>query len=712
MDDTEIDLRNIFGLLQRRLRLILTTATVVIGLAIITLFALTNHYTSTALILVETGNKDLLNANVAQSIGATDNARVDSEVGILRSDNILMSVVASQDLVRDKEFGASPDLWDQLLSVLRIKPPVQPTGNAALQKVLRKLRAATHIERDGLTFLISVSVTSQDPDKAARLANSIAHTYIDLQVGAKVASIQGARDVLEAQLSSATQSIVASEQAFDQFIKDNIDTIITETGQTALGELHQDLLRNEAESTRLIHTVSSAQAELELADWAGLSQRLGDQVLARLNQQRNETTNRLNKAAEPVAGDLRAELSRIDRSLEQTAQSDISALRKEAGRVQGDINDLRRQLRSEVLQSDLSARILARIFELQQNSEIARTHYRNLLNRINSLDAQSQSQIADSRIVSKALASDDPSFPNVPLSLSFAVIAAAGLGVGLAFLYENFVGGFINTKQVQNVLHLPGSFAVPQVAPNMIPMGESKASSAADFMQRAPLSPFAESIRRVRLVSERMIANQRANGGQKRGAVILVSSAVPGEGKSTIALSLARAFAQAGKSTYLIDCDLRKPSLHKYMGFENDVGLADYLRQPDDPGLLSKIVMADPESALATVVGSHRSDVPTDQLSGGASLSKLIDVVRSKADFVILDSPPILPVIDGLYLAEHADAIAMVIRWASTSQNEVRDALSALCGVKRANTDVFAILNQQQSGMNGYQVPYGGYYNS
>lgn len=711
MDETEIDLHKILGLLRRRIRLILATMAVVVGVAVVALFALTPQYTSTALILVDTSVKDLLDPSSVGTSTATDSARVDSEVEILKSNNVLMSVIASENLVTDEEFGVALDLQDRLLAFFRISDATLPTGEQALQSVLGRLKPATSIQRNGLTYLISVSFTSGSPAKAAHLANAIATKYIESQVLAKVNSIELARNTLQARASTAGQLIVQSEKSFDKFISDNIDVITLETGRADIAEMRNELLRLEAERARSAGTASAAAKQLQLRDWVSLSQSLGDQAIEALNRQRGEIANRLTTASESsLAINLRAELATIESELSEAAQKGVSKLNALVRTAQNNTNAIKQQLRTSVLNSDLPPDVLTRIFALQQNAEIARTEYQHLLARVSNLEARAQTQLADSRIVSKALSAGEPSFPNTQLILALALIASTGLGVGLAFLYENFIGGFSNTEQVQSVLRIPGGLSVPHVVPNPKSRKESKAVGTADLMVVSPMSAYAESIRRIRLASERMVEDRAGAADQKSGAVILVTSAVPGEGKSTISLSLARAFAQSGKTSLLIDCDLRKPSLHKYLDAESEVGLADYLSHPDEPGLINKIIVSDKETPLAAIVGSGRADVPTDQLSGGASLSRLIDIARSRSEFVILDSPPLLPVIDGLYLAEHADAIALVVRWASTSQKEARDALSAVMDVKKSTAGVFSVLNQQEGGMRGYQYRYSGHY--
>jgi len=227
------------------------------------------------------------------------------------------------------------------------------------------------------------------------------------------------------------------------------------------------------------------------------------------------------------------------------------------------------------------------------------------------------------------------------------------------------------------------------------------------------LSPYAEAIRRLRAGIDNDLRRQHLeNTDGKQGAVIMLSSAVPKEGKSTIALSLGRSYALSGSKTVLIDCDLRKPSLHKFLNIKRTTGLADYLADADNIDLLRDISVLDEETSLSIIVGSKRSDMPTDHFSAGAALERLINSARKQFDYVILDTPPIVPVVDGLYLAAHADVIVMVVHWATTSQGEAKETISSLQQVKRDGTDIITVMNQQERSPRGYRYKYAGYYGS
>ncbi len=231
------------------------------------------------------------------------------------------------------------------------------------------------------------------------------------------------------------------------------------------------------------------------------------------------------------------------------------------------------------------------------------------------------------------------------------------------------------------------------------------------------MSEYAESIRRLRVSLDQSLRKRR--GGLRtnatQGEVIVIASTVPAEGKSNTSIALGRTYASSGLRTLLIDCDLRKPRIHRILGTEPDSGMLQYLLNDVEgdelAGDLEEMYHHDRESGLEVLLGSGRSNVPTDQLLAGPRFSKLIQGSREVFDIIILDTPPLQPLVDGLYISHHADAIALVVKWASTTQRDVKSVLSGLFEAKDDDTEILSILCQEKhSNLRRYRK-YAAYYN-
>lgn len=710
MDDAEIDFRHIFGIVRRQIRLILATIAIVLAVAGIALFSITPLYTGTALVLVDPSRKNLLDPSNTMGSSSADSARVESEVEIVDSDAVLLSVISEKGLVTDPEFGVKIGLRDRLLAFLRVKDLKLPSGEEALGSVLAKFKNNVSVSRRGLTYLIAVSVRSENPARAAELANAITTTYIRLQIESKTSNTRDSRDIVQRQVADAEAAVISAEKAYDDFILSNVNAIAEQTGRTDLTTMRGRIDQLLSERSMTESRVQALRQSVSQSDWQSVADNLQNAAVAELNRQRMELERSLAQAESGSARavNLREELDKINAGLKEQSTTALQQLQTSAATYEQEAATLRRDLSSAILNSNLPADMLAQIYRLQQISRNATTQYQTLLARSQALETEAALQIADSRVVSPAYPPNRPSSPKVPLILGVATLFAIGAGFALAFIFENFVGGFTDEEQVQAVTRLPLATVVPRHTANVAAM-----HSISDALVDSPLSMYAESIRRLRATLDNALQNSMAQLPEEirnSGRVIMVSSAMPGEGKSTLALSLARTLALSGSSTLIIDCDFRKPSIQRHLNIEPSNGLVDFLiGDIGSDELLQNIVKVDPKTSLTAVVGARRSDVPTDQLLTRERFSRLVQTARTRFDYIVLDSPPIEPVVDGLYLAKYADVITFVIRWARTPQRMCVNAIQRLSQTKSEHCRILTALNQQEGKTTFYNT-YSDYY--
>jgi Mrp family chromosome partitioning ATPase len=234
-------------------------------------------------------------------------------------------------------------------------------------------------------------------------------------------------------------------------------------------------------------------------------------------------------------------------------------------------------------------------------------------------------------------------------------------------------------------------------------------------MVSAPLSPFPEAIRRLKVavdqLSGRLSASARGTR-DRQGLIVVVASSTASEGKSSVALALARAFSIAHGHVAIIDADFRRPSIREMAGLPKDDSFHQLLLAtgPDDERLKSLEVDADRSSSVTIVAGSTPSTGPTDHLINGGAFSRLIERMRTLYDVVVIDTPPVGPVSDTLYLAALADVVVFVVRSGTTSQTEARLAVASIKDVLSPDSNIIAFLNQQDHTSARYRQRYGGYY--
>lgn len=711
LETNELDLKSVIAILRRRRRLIGLTVVAVLGLALIYLLLASPVYRATALLLVDSRGSNLLDASAGQSEqSAVLNSRVDSEVEILRSDATLLAVVEAAALVSDPEFGPRLGIMEKigvalgidggsnaLRSLIGLPPSQQPDGQDLVKRIISELRSMLDVRRRGLTYLIAVSVSSGDPDKAASIANIYAQTYLERQVAAKTQSTLEASEVLRLQIETAREQLAASELAVNKYIEDNLSRLEAESGDPAVAALRRRLETAQTEVRQGQAVLAGAETAILGGDWESAAQSLGDAALAELASQRAELERRLAGAASgsTEAADLSVELALLDDQLAKASSESIERVRQNINSIDERQSAARDELRAALLQSDLSAEMLAKLFELQQSASIARSQYQTLLARRQDFGTMANLQIADARIVSQALPPESPVSPNKRLILVMAIVGGLGLGIGLAFLKEYYVGGIASSGQLRNVLQARVPVTIPQVE-------TPTTGSPADLVVTAAMSPYAETFRKLRAAIDLSLDTRDE---PREGLVILVSSALPVEGKTTAAIALARTYALAGEHTLVIDADLRKPSVGAQLGVESEVGVYQYLSQAGASRTDQLIPVADPLSPLMALTASGRSAAPTDQLINSDAFRMLVKTAREVFDIVFIDTPPLLPLVDTRYLARYADVVVHVVRYGTTTQGEVRETASLLHEMMRPDAKYFGILSHEERGAQGY-----GYY--
>jgi capsular exopolysaccharide synthesis family protein len=378
---------------------------------------------------------------------------------------------------------------------------------------------------------------------------------------------------------------------------------------------------------------------------ADLSARYGDRhpsiinVRAELRDVRRQISQEINK----IVGTLAQEVE-ISRARESSLQTNFLNLRDQASKT----NNAEVKLR-----------------ELEREAQANRTLYESFLARFKETAEQQDMQQPDARIIARADVPVDPSFPNKKLFVMLALFGSALVGVFIAIVVERLDNGFRSTEQVEQLTGLSGLGMVPAVGGR-----ERLGSSPEDYLLRKPTSSFAESIRSVRTA----ILYSHVD---KPPRAILVTSAVPEEGKSLLSLSLARSSAKAGQKVLLIDADLRRPKLTKLLNGRNDATLAELFAGQKTA---EEVLNVDQESGLHFICGRAGMPNPQDMLAS----QHMRDFVRSVSqhyDLVIVDSPPVFAASDSLVLSRIVDATVFVVRWETTPRQVVIGALKQLQSV-------------------------------
>lgn len=620
-----LDLRGMLAVLRRQMALILQLSLTVVLLAVLYLVFSPRAYTATALLRVDPFASALVEqtGSGAQSISS----RIDTEVEILRSDGLALRTIGAESLVRDPAFGPRLGWGEKIRASFGNQPEPGGTRDAGLQQTLVRFDSALAVRRVGLTDIISVSLTTSNPQRAADIANAHAEGFISDQIEAKHRAAEAARQALAAELDAARLRFERGEADL-QAARDHLDG-----GQPMLSG---------AERTDLEQAFATG-------DWEKVTALLADESLAALVRQRDQLQRSLEGTTAPPP-DLQSELAALESRLARETRAALAILDSDAPTESS----------------------LTELYLIQQEALIARRQYEQVMQALRDLEARATLRLADARIVSPALPPLAASAPRPGLVLIVAALIAAGLSIAGALLKEFHFGGITSPQQLRNVLPVPVAASVPSVRI----AGSDEVMADAIF--KDPLSPISESFRRLRATIDLKIPQQRG-----AATVITVTSAFAGEGKSTVALSLARTYAAAGQRCLLIDADFRNPAIHRLIRATPPRGLLEFLETgsengPTDEEIASSFYIADTVPGLHVVLGAQPADGPTDKVLQSAGFTQLVRNARTLFDVVILDTPPLIPVVDARYLVSLTDVYLFCVRAGFADQRLVREAFRDL----------------------------------
>lgn len=691
MDDQEIDLRALLGVLQRQLHLVVLCVVAGLAIGIAGAFTAKPEFSATALMFVDTAQRDLLEPDQIRPISASaENARVDSEVEIVKSAPTLLRVIEAEGLLDHAHFAPRPGTRQQILAFLGFGDPQVASGEEALLELVARLRNALVVQRRGQTYLIAIEAKAGEPAIAAQLANAIAAAHIDLQREAKAASLIADLDLLAPQVAAARGALIASERAMDLFFDDHVEELAAQASEPVLVGLRAELVDRRDSGLFMEDVIERATIRLAERDYGELVEALGSPMLREIAQRQRAVLARMALvpslgASAPV---LDAELHALQRQFESVARNEIATLETALVANQVRVASLRDQIRENLAVDRLPPQVLARIYELQQAAMLTRGNYERLLVRVGDLRARAELQQADSRIVAAAMVPLEPSSLHPFVIIGFLGLLGLGLGLGVALVADTYTGGFTSQEQLEAVTRREVATGIPQIKP-VRHEGGALAPSFSDAVILAPLSSYAESLRRLRLRLDLRLPVSVAAVGPKQGRVIVVSSSVSVEGKTTTALGLARTYGLAGQRVLIIDADLRHPALFRHLDAAPVAGLLDYLTGALAPEGLVTAVGTDALSGISTVVNARASEGPTEHLLTNRAFRQLISAARKSFDVIIIDTPPIGTVVDGVYAMQFADAVILLTRYAHTRQ---RDVMRALAVLERARPDMPPVL--------------------
>ena len=714
----EFHLRDYLHVILKRKWIVVAFFVVVVVTVAISTVSEKPIYQATCQVLVERQNPKVVKIQEVVQLDSWWLDYYQTQCEILKSKRIVQAVINDLNLERDPRFN--PALQEKRFSfnlspknatatVIRginravsdstnkKKDPGAPDPENALVSSYLGMLRVQHIED---SRLININFVSRDPELSALLANAHAKQYIKQSLEIKFATTKDAVDWLKQKIKETKTDLKESEEVLQRYKKEN-DMVSIDFGQASniiiqkLNDLNSAL--TEAKTAR-IEKENLYEELVRISKKPGMVESIPAVVnnefirelkreYVRLQGQFSDMSQKYG-AQHPQMKRLQSQIQKINSKIAQeirkTAQSIETeyhiALAKEKALLKA-VEDQKREA-LKLNQKEIQYNVLKR------DVDTNRSMYESLLTRLKEATITEELKLTNISIVDPARIPQRPLGPDKRKNLMMAVIVGLMGGIGLAFFFEYLDGSIKNSEEIEKQLGLPFLGHVANMrSHDSVPDGERL------IALRYPKSHAAEEFRTVS-------TNILYSLPDSPTKVLLVTSAVAEEGKTMLAVNLAIVLAQVGKRVLLIDADLRKPNIHTALKLKRAPGLADFLAQDVPP---SSIFQSTPLKGLYIVSAGTASPNPVELLLS-KKMAFLIENVREKLDFIIIDSPPLMMLSDSLGLAPIVDGTVMVIKSGNTPRQTVQKVLHQLAQVK--GKIIGAVLNEHDVKRESYYYHY------
>jgi polysaccharide biosynthesis transport protein len=719
--------------LWRRWKFVLTVTAAILLVAEVWLAMQTPLYSASTQIIFDPTNEKLPSADgTSQSV--LDSLTLDNQIVIVKSTALLRRVVEKEHLIDDPEFGSRIIQGSTWLDVARsnferatqaVAPyvayfgrgagavfergakaveshfasGVEATFGSAIERVgqsavqadqdkdgaaksegggldevetsVAALAKAVTAKRVGEADVISVGVTAARPARAARLANAVAEAYLVDPLYARLDAVlresgwlNERLPVLRARLRESEEAVVAFRAQHN--LVDGGQNVSPDQAQMAQLSARLVAARLDVAEKKtkvdLLQTIEAQGGSAEV-----LPEIMNSPLLASLRVQLGDVSLReAGLAARFGEGNqevvkARAERASIQRAIAAQLPVVAQNVRNQYALALAQQESIEKILHSATGETNLASKTAIELHELEEEASVNRRLFEDFLKRISIIHELSGDQARLARIIVPAIPPKVASFPKKIQVMSAALAAGLALGLGGAWAREQINGGFITTREAEKQLGLP----------LLVSIGRASARETARAMPRHirlnPLTRLSETVRTLRV-------GIQMTETEKSPKVVQVTSALPGEGKTTTSLMLATSFSVSGLKTLIIDADLRNPSVSRYFGLHKEVGLGDLLL--DQTGAESAIHFNDAHGLWVLPAGANSQRV--GDLLTFDRVRKLIEHYRSTFDCVVLDTPPVGQVVDARIISNVVDKTIFVVKWRATGKEMVRESIKLL----------------------------------
>ena len=722
------------ALLRRQYVVILIIAALALAASIVYLRVAPPTYTAQVQILLGAQSRaDFVQQQSLLAASAVDGPQIETTIQILKSRAIAVAVINQLKLADDPDFTASGPLSSFLH---RFRLGVSPPEADPLESLIAAFQDRLDASQVNMSRVVEVSFTSSSAVRAAEIANAVANAYIADQLNAKFEANRMATSWLQERLRDLSEQALTADRAVSAYKSQN--NIVSSDGRL-IGEQqiaefnsrliaaralvseasaklnrYETMLRTQSADLSTIGAIDAGSGAIDAAI-------LNSPIINNLRQQYFELARRESDYSARFGRDHLAVVNLRNRMRDMRV-SVLDEVKRLAEASRGDLEvakqrqqEIEKQLNEAVSQSRSTNSAEMTIRALESKAKSLHGLYETFLQRYMGSSQQETFPITETRVISPASSSQTKRKPKPSLVLALGIVGGLAFGIGLGLLRDIMDRVFRTSAQIESTLELPCLSLVPLLRGLKPDKQTTRSEQGDDDLRRRfisthsaihravvgmPLSRFTEAIRSIKLAID-LTPNKTPN------QVIGITSAVPGEGKTTIAATLAQLIGHSGKKVIVVDCDLRNPSLSASLAPNAVTGIIEII---NGNRTIEETIWQDPKTNLALLPAVKRGRLfHTSEIIASEQMRRLFDRLRATYDYIIVDLPPLAPVVDVRVTSPLIDCFILVVEWGRSKIDVVEHALHTAPNIYE-NT-IGAVLNKTDiKAMIRYDTYRGDYY--
>lgn len=679
--------------LRRSRIIVFATIAICIALAILYLIIATPKFDASAEILIDLRQAELFRQQNTATDSQVLNSIVESQVEILKSSATALAAIdrLGPSVYRElSEKGFIQSLLGPIFDLFTSSDVPAMSKNDIKFAASEKLLTQVQIKRLGITNIIQISARTPSALRSARYANAIAESFLTGLLEAKYETTRRGRSWLETRLAELRDQATAADRAVQDYkVKTNIvDTDKGLMSERQVGDLNTALGTAQAKTAEAKARYERIKEIIDknIVD-GSVIESTQNQVIVRLRQQYFDTKKReadisAKYGANHVAAvNARAEMAELQRSLQSELKQVAEAYASEYEvALTGELT-IKKRLDELVADAGLNNRSRVELRALESSSQTYRALYESFLQRYTQAVQDQSFPISEARIVESAYPPLRKAWPKGLIILGIALVIGTISGVFIAFLRDLLRNSVRTAADLERATGIPCIATIPSVrtyksARNVLQrlldgFGLGTRETSRDLLMEAvvhPLSETAEAMQEVKLLLER--TQSHSDGCRVIGMV----SAISGEGKTTVASNLAHYLAMSGKRVILLDYDLRYPSLTRTLAPNAKVGLIESVRNGNAPALIALKARGMSLFLLPSVVGER--DEHSTEILRSSNNKALLNSMKTNADFIVIDYPPMLDFLDVRATDELVDNYFMVVGFNRSNSRQLAECIS------------------------------------